>query len=170
MSAAATRFGVRYGAVVIWMTLVVSVLLCVVIGKAVIDSHYSELKRGLMIGLPLLVLILGWLHTVRGYEIDADGIYVLRPIGRHCIARRPDSIAADPTALRWALRTFGNGGFFSFSGRFRLRDYGKARVWVSDVNRCLVIRSEQGIGVVSPADGAAFIQRAQALLTTAGDA
>ncbi len=168
MSAPATRFGVRYGAVVIWMTLVVSVLLLVIIGKAVIDTDYSELKRGLMIGLPLLILILGWLHTVRGYEIDADGIYVLRPIGRDCITRRPTRIDADPNALRWALRTFGNGGFFSFSGRFRLRDYGKARVWVTDVNQCLVIHSEQGIGVVSPADGEAFIQRAQALLATAG--
>lgn len=164
----ATRFGVRYGGVVKWMTLVVCVLLFVVIGNGVVDPDYSQLKRSVMIGLPLLVVILAALHTVRGYEIDSDGIHVLRPIGRHCIARGPTRIDADPNALRWALRTFGNGGFFSFSGRFRLRDYGKARVWVTDVNQCLVIHSEQGVGVVSPAAGAAFIQRAQALLNAAG--
>ena len=53
---------------------------------------------------------------------------------------------------------FGNGGLFSFSGRFRNREVGPYRAFVTDWTRAVVLFVPGRAIVVSPADPAAFVR------------
>src|SRR5258706_15831756 len=65
--------------------------------------------------LPLAILFGSALFTIRGYAITSDAILVQRLFWT---TRLPlaglQSAQFEPSAMRSSLRTFGNGGLFSF--------------------------------------------------------
>jgi hypothetical protein len=67
------------------------------------------------------------------------------------------SASYEPRAMRWSLRTFGNGGFFSFSGFYRNRRLGAYRAFVTDLKRTVVLRFLTRTIVVSPAAPEQFV-------------
>ena len=67
------------------------------------------------------------------------------------------SIEPDPNAMKGSIRTFGNGGFFSFSGRFRNSQLGSYRAFATDPKRAVVIKTEKRTFVITPQDPDDFI-------------
>ncbi len=96
--------------------------------------------------------------TVRGYEI-ADGAILVHRLFWKTRLPLADLRAAEvePRAMAGSLRTFGNGGAFSFTGWFWNRRLGRYRAFVTDFGRTVVLRFTDRTIVISPADPGAFV-------------
>jgi hypothetical protein len=109
--------------------------------------------------IPLAILFGSALFTIRGYTITSDAILVQRLFWT---TRLPlaglQSAQFEPSAMRSSLRTFGNGGLFSFTGFFRNKQLGAYRAFVSDPNQTVVLRFSDRTVVVSPAAPEEFVQ------------
>jgi hypothetical protein len=60
------------------------------------------------------------------------------------------AVQFDPTATHRSIRTFGNGGFFSFTGYFRNKQLGAYRAFMTDRRRAVVLRFRSTVIVISP--------------------
>lgn len=108
--------------------------------------------------LPLVLLFGTALFTIRGYSLSSDSILVHRLLWPTVLPRTGlESAEVDLEAMRGSIRTFGNGGAFSFSGFYynnRLRSY---RAYVTDPRRCVVLRYATRRVVLSPATPEDFV-------------
>ena len=108
--------------------------------------------------LPLVILFGTALFTIRGYSLSSDSILVHRLLWSTVLPRTGlESAEVDLEAMRGSLRTFGNGGAFSFTGFFfnkRLRSY---RAYVTDPHRTVVLRYAHRRVVLSPATPEDFV-------------
>jgi Bacterial PH domain len=144
------------------LTLVSLLTTLVCIGASFIVWHNAARQpSGELAGwtavIPMLVLVIALLFMVRGYEITPDEILVERLLWRTSLRRsRLQSATADPGAMTGAIRVFGNGGLFSFTGLFRSRSLGKFRAYVTDPARAVVLRFPDRVVVVSPANPEVF--------------
>ena len=101
--------------------------------------------------LPLAVILICALFTVRGYSIANDTLLVHRPFWKTRVSLSElRSVKFDHAATHRSIRTFGNGGFFSFTGYFRNKDLGSYRVFMTDRRRAVVLRFPSSVTVVSP--------------------
>ena len=101
--------------------------------------------------LPLAIVFLCALFTVRGYSIENNDLVVDRLFWKTRIPLRElMSVKFDPEATRRSIRTFGNGGFFSFTGYFRNKDLGSYRAFMTDRRRTVVLRFPSSVIVISP--------------------
>ena len=113
---------------------------------------YVVLRGGLWMALfPLAIVFGGLLFTIRGYTVSSDMLLVHR---LWWSTRLPlcdlHSAQVEPRAMRWSIRTFGNGGLFSFSGWYYNTLLGGYRAFVTDPNRAVVLELGQRSVVVSP--------------------
>jgi hypothetical protein len=112
--------------------------------------------------LPLALVGGGVLFTICGYSVTPDAILVHRLFWT---TRLPlaglDSVRAEPEAMRRSLRTFGNGGLFSFTGWFRNAQLGAYRAFVTDPHRSVVLHFPTGTVVVSPSAPEEFVHDIQ---------
>ncbi len=145
-----------------WSTLLVVIsaaatILCLGISLGMVGLGHGPLP---WVGLLPLAIILGAApFTIRGYTITADAILV----HRLCSATRLplqglQSARAEPNAMRGSLRTFGNGGLFSFSGRYWSKHLGAYRALVTDPRRTVVLRYADRAVVISPASPEQFVR------------
>jgi hypothetical protein len=110
------------------------------------------------LGLSLLALVLACaLFAIRGYTVAADVILVHRLLWT---TRLPlaglRSAQFEPDAMRRSIRTFGNGGFFSFTGFYRSKLLGTYRAFVTDRHQTVILRYGGRTVVVSPSSPEEF--------------
>lgn len=67
----------------------------------------------------------------------------------------------DPTAIKGALRIFGNGGLFAMSGLYWNKRLGRFRLFATDPKKAVVLHLHQKTVVITPEDPHAFIQELQ---------
>ena len=121
--------------------------------------------RAFLIALPLLVLLSACLCMVRGYTLTATTLEVRRPLWRTRYALAGlVSVAGDPAALSGALRLFGNGGLFGFSGLFWSKRLGFFHAYATDPGRAVVLRFAKRTIVITPDDTQRFIVRVRTQL------
>jgi hypothetical protein len=124
-------------------------ILCVGIAIGMIGSSRGILPWVAL--LPLALICGGALFTIRGYTITPEALLVHRLFWT---TRLPlaglQSAQFMPNAMRWSLRTFGNGGLFSFTGFFRNKTLGAYRAFVTDPHRTVVLRFSTRTIVISP--------------------
>ena len=122
-----------------------------------VAEHHPSTPRWVSV-LPLLMLFGCALFTIRGYTISSDSIIVHRLLWSTVLPRTGlESAEVDLEAMRGSLRTFGNGGAFSFTGFYynkRLRTY---RAYVTDPRRTVVLRYASRRVVLSPATPEDFV-------------
>lgn len=128
----------------------------------------EALCRLLAICIPVVSLLAAALFMVRGYTVTGDAILVHRLGWSSAILMDGlESARVSPDAIRGASRTRGNGGFLSYTGRFRSGALGSLEAFVTDHARTVVLRFSGGadgdrVIVMSPDDPDSFV----ALLTT----
>ncbi|MCP5052607.1 MAG: hypothetical protein GY940_35895 [bacterium] len=117
-----------------------------------------------MVALPGIILVVMPFFAINGYTVTPQILYVNRPGRQSKIPLETlQSAEFDPGAMNKSFRTFGNGGFFSFSGKFRNKKLGSYRAFVTDTARSVVLKffspgnQNQSIIVVSPGDPQRFI-------------
>jgi hypothetical protein len=151
-------FSVNYGTTVRLTTLIVGLLLL-----GMVIYGVAKYRNGLpfligMVVFPLCTLVTCALFTVQAYEIKDGALYVVRPIGTLLVTDNVQSAQSDDEAMDGATRTWGNGGLFSISGWFNLPRYGKARLWVTDTSKLVVVKGPEVTAVVSPSRRDEFLQ------------
>lgn len=112
----------------------------------------AETFGTLVVLVPPVILAVALLFLVRGYELDATGLYVERLLWRTPIPL--DGLTRawhDPSARRRSLRLFGNGGLYSITGIFQSATLGRYRAFVTDPKRAVVLRFETRAVALSPA-------------------
>jgi hypothetical protein len=101
--------------------------------------------------LPLAIILLCALFTVRGYSISNDALLIHRLLWKTRISLSGlQSVKFDPEGTHGSIRTFGNGGFFSFTGYFRNKELGSYRAFMTDRRRAVVLRFPASVIVISP--------------------
>jgi len=114
------------------------------------DSSLERLRFWLAL-LPLAIILVCALFTVRGYSIANNDLVIDRPFWKTCVSLRElRSVKFDPAATHRSIRTFGNGGFFSFTGYFRNQELGSYRAFMTDRRRAVVLRFPSSVMVISP--------------------
>src|SRR5690606_33982476 len=127
-----------------------------------------------VIGLPVLLLLITPLYSVKGYTVTQDSILIHRPLWKtKLFLTGLESIEVMPVAMSWSIRTMGNGGCFSITGYYRNKRLGRYRAFVTDLKKTVVLRYQKvpvyakepffGVGkepntiVISPADPVALV-------------
>lgn len=114
--------------------------------------------RSWISALPVAILFGSLLFMVRGYSLTSDALLVHRLVWT---TRLPlsslRSAQAEPDAMRGSLRTFGNGGLFSFTGRYTNGKLGGYSAYVTDPRRAVVLDFGTRKVVVSPAVPEEFV-------------
>src|SRR5262249_7454795 len=114
------------------------------------DRSLPPLRLGLGL-LPLAVILICALFMVRSYSIANDTLLDHRPFWKTRVSLRElRSVKFDPTATHRSIRTFGNGGFFSFTGYFRNKELGSYRPFITDRPPAVVLRFPSSLIVLSP--------------------
>jgi len=137
-----------------WSLKVSTGIACAVVG---VPTAY-QLANGRPIGwLLLAVLVVPVFYMVRGYTITPTHLEVSR-LG--WTSRLPleglQSATVERGVMARSLRTFGNGGLFAITGRFRNARLGAYRAYVTYTERTVVLRFGSVTLVVSPDDPEAF--------------
>ncbi|HMG06367.1 MAG TPA: PH domain-containing protein [Chthoniobacterales bacterium] len=142
-----------------WSTsliIVSSVATLICLGAAISAAWTS---RPWMALLPMAIVCGGILFTIRGYTVTPDAILVHRLFWT---TRLPlsglHSAQVEPEAMRRSIRTFGNGGLFSFTGWFRNTTLGAYRAFVTDPHRAVVLQFARRTVVVSPSAPEDFVR------------
>ena len=101
--------------------------------------------------LPLAVILICALFTVRGYSISNRELAIHRLLWTTRVSLNGlQGAYFDTNATDRSIRTFGNGGFFSFTGYFRNKELGSYRAFMTDRRQAVVLRFSSSITVVSP--------------------
>ena len=133
---------------------VFATLVCVAVSAILWSLPVGGASEPLRVGLgllPFLILVLSALFTVRGYSLTGDALFIHRLLWRTGVPLGGlKSVAFDPSALRRSIKTFGNGGLFSFTGYFRSTELGSFRAFMTDRSRAVVLRFTDSVIVVSP--------------------
>ncbi len=120
-------------------------------------KHLTSVVGGVAF-IPLAILFGTVLFTIRGYSLPSDSILVHRLLWQTVLPRAGlESAQVDPEAMRGSLRTFGNGGAFSFTGFYYNKRLGSYRAYVTDPRRCVVLRYAHRRVVLSPANPQDFV-------------
>ena len=122
-------------------------------------SHHHPALLGWVALLPLSILFGCALCTIRGYAITSEAILVHRLLWSTPLPRVGlESAQVEPDAMRWRLRTLGNGGAFAFSGFYYNKRLGSYRAYVTDPHPAVVLRYAKRRIVLSPATPEDFVQ------------
>jgi Bacterial PH domain len=108
----------------------------------------------LVIGL----LIWSIASIIKGYEVTAERVMVVRLFGRKEIISSPIvSVKLDPAGMDKSVRKLGIGGIFSITGLFYNATLGDFQAYVTDASKAVVIKTEDHTVVVSPEMESAFV-------------
>jgi hypothetical protein len=142
-------FGAPWGAFLI-ITTVLGSAVCIAIPLVITWEAHNRLALWLC-WLPLLIVVACAFFTIRGYTVGPGALYVERLFWVTRVSLWGlQSATFEPHAMRWSIRTFGNGGLFSISGRFWRRRLGCFSAFVTDLKRTVVLRFPDHTVVVSP--------------------
>jgi hypothetical protein len=122
--------------------------LCLGVAVGMVWSSHGALPQLAL--LPLALLCGGALFTIRGYTVTSEAILVHRLFWA---TRLPlaslQSARFEPDAMGRSIRTFGNGGLFSFTGFFHNKALGSYRAFLTDPHRTVVLHFPEHTVVVS---------------------
>lgn len=108
--------------------------------------------------LPVSLIVGCALYSIRGYTLSSDTLLVHRLIWSTRIPLADlQSAEVQPSAMKGSIRVFGNGGLFSFTGRYWNRTLGTYRAFVTDLNRTAILRFANRTIVLSPESPEDFV-------------
>lgn len=160
MSNVERYFNAPWGTLLKVISTIATVLLLGVFGGMVLSGRASTVVTMLLyIAIPLLIVFICLLFTVRGYTISGNTLRIRRLLWNSDIdISRLSSVEYDPKAMTGSIRTLGNGGLYSFSGKYRSGKLGSFKAYVTDFKNCVIIGRARGTIVVSPENPELFVE------------
>lgn len=109
--------------------------------------------------LPILTMAGTALFMVRGYVLTSEALLIRRLIWTNRFELSQFlSATVDANAVNGAIRIFGNGGFFAFTGMYRNSQLGIFRAYATDTKRAVVLRFSGKTLVITPDDPPKFVR------------
>ncbi|PPS43990.1 PH domain-containing protein [Chroococcidiopsis sp. TS-821] len=110
-----------------------------------------------MVIIPVAILLTSLFFSIRGYVITDNTLYIQR-LGWNTKVDLQNLITAevDPQAMRNSIRKWGNGGLFSFSGKFYNRRLGNYEAYATDLSKAVILKLRDRTVVVTPDDPEKF--------------
>ncbi len=158
------QFSVAPWPSILKVTSTLGTLLILVIGVAAyraIPTPYGLTHTfGLVIALTLpAILVISILFVVTGYSVDAHNLYIRRLISSTRIPLDGLSqIWFEPEVCKGAIRLFGNGGLYSFTGLYHNSTIGRFRLFGTDLSQSVVLVLPKRVVVITPATPHAFVE------------
>jgi len=113
-----------------------------------------------MIIMPLSILFIAALFTIRGYVLTIDALIIQRLVWNTKLGLSGLQYAeVDAEAMSGSIRTCGNGGMFCFSGKFNNNRLGSYRAFATDPKRSVVLKFSDRTVVVTPDQPNDFVAR-----------
>lgn len=153
-------FNAPWGTLLKVISTLATVLLLGIFGGLAFSDHASTaVTMVLYIAIPFLIMFISLLFTVRGYTISGNSLRIRRLLwDTNVDISMLSSVEYDPKAMTGSIRTLGNGGLYSFSGKFRSGKLGSFKVYVTDFKNCVIIKKTGGTFVVSPENPELFVE------------
>ena len=129
------------------MTVILFIGFLVVMMRKYDTSPSKELAFAIAFSLMMMVLpLVLFFYRPKSYSITEEAVVVNRLAGTFRIPFSSIShvIRADRSDMRLAIRTFGNGGIFGFTGTYRNSKFGKMRWFVTQRTNYIVIETTDG--------------------------
>lgn len=113
-----------------------------------------------MVGIPLIIFLTTAAFSVRGYLLKGQALYIQR-LGWSTKIDLTELVSAefDPEAMERSIRLFGNGGMFSFTGKFRNRKLGNYDAYATALRRSVVLKLPSRTIVVTPDRPEEFVKQ-----------
>ncbi len=163
----AKYFNARWDSLLKWSTAGVIVVMAIVIRVSFMPEYISELPVSVIRATLFAILLAAFLLAPRYYMIVDKSLVIKRYLGHITIPLSDFASirALDAGEMRFAIRTFGVGGFFGYYGRFWCRSMGSFRAYITDRSNCVVIQTRQGRKIViSPENRQEFLEMTKALI------
>ena len=153
-------------------TIAVMVIVCAVLVFALIGCLIAYFAAGqtiaLLIGVvvfaefPLLFVLAG--YAPKGAVVTREDLRIVRRKRAPVVLSGEQIVSLErieASVLRGCIRTFGVGGFLGSWGRFRCKQLGAFRAYMTNTKSLVLIRTvSQGLFVISPDSPDAFVARA----------
>lgn len=105
----------------------------------------------ILVIMPLVIYLGALLFIIRSYVLTDHSLLVQRLLWSNSIdLSQVRSVEVNPQAMTKSIRTFGNGGLFSFSGRFRNKQLGPYRAFATKPKNSVVLKLGDRTIVVTP--------------------
>jgi len=153
-------FNAPWGTLLKVISTLATVLLLGVFGGMILTGRASTvITMVLYIAIPLLILFVSLLFTVRSYIVSGNSLLVRRLLWNTNVdISMLSSAEYDPKAMTGSIRTLGNGGLYSFSGRYKSGKIGSFKAYVTDFKNCVIIKTAGQTVVVSPENPELFVE------------
>lgn len=164
------RFQAPWGRV---LTITTALCLLVLLGIAILGLSTGPRdlllwKLGMSV-MPLSVFVIAPFFSIRGYVLDTESIYVLRPGWTSTVQLAGlQSVTRNTRAMSQSIRTWGNGGLFCFAGAFQNQILGHYRAYATDPARAVVLKFQDRTVVVTPDRPDEFVAKIKAMRRLAG--
>jgi len=163
-----THFKAPWGRMLTWASVLVTLLILSIAISAPFYLHEHPVSHTIVSGIVLPIGLLGGsaLFIVRGYTITTDTLLIHRPLWDTKVPLvMLQSVESNPGLMMKSLRTFGNGGLYSFTGWYWNKQLGHYHAYVTDLKRTVALRFITHRVVISPDDPAAFVEAMKPHLT-----
>ena len=110
----------------------------------------------------LLVVVFGvtFLFAPQHYELNPNELIIKRPLNRVIINRLEIKTVQqlEKGKLRWAIRTFGSGGFFGYFGTFWNKEFGNMTWYATKKdNAIMIVTTKNKKIIITPDDKDGFL-------------
>jgi hypothetical protein len=135
-------------------TKIVSAVVCMGLLGIVFAVHNPTIGA-----LALLILLLSFAYSPRGYSIEGQAILVRRLAGgaRVPLSALREARKATAEDLRGSIRLFGSGGLFGHFGLYSTSKLGKCTWYVTDRSRVVIVITATKTALFSPDDTDGFL-------------
>lgn len=154
-------FDAPWGDSVKWTTSLVTIIfMFMILLEIITDNKHSLIGMLAMIVLPLSIMFLAIIFSVRGYSVTDNEILVHRLVWSNRFSiNNISGVTIDNQAMADASRIGGNGGLFSFTGNFKSVRIGNFRALLTDPHHTVVMELKDGKKIVlSPGNADRFVQ------------
>jgi hypothetical protein len=145
----------------------IGVLSLLIVWGGILGAHFDLLLRAIAVGVPMLILVVPPIFSVRGYSLTQDEVLVRR-LG--WATRLPlvglETVEGKADAMRRSWKLFGNAGLYCYTGLYWNRQLGFYRAYATDPSRAVILRYAHRNIVITPHDPQHFIMRARTLAGT----
>ena len=160
-----SRFKAPWGSLLIIISTAATFLLVgIPVLSVVFDVASNASDAPVVIAVPLIILIAVIPFLIRGYIISGKSLIVQRLFWNNVLDLSDlMSIDVNPEAMSKSIRTFGNGGLFSFSGKYRNKVLGPYRAFATKLENSVVLKFPDKTIVVTPDNPQLFVERVKSI-------
>ena len=165
-TAEVAEFAAPWGTLLKVISFSVTGILCAISAGVGFYRWPSGSPTGWISLLPILIVLVCAVFTVRGYRLEPEVLRIRRLAWNTRLSLTDlQRVEYIPQVMQNSIRLLGNGGLFSFTGWFRNAQLGTYRAYVTDLQRVVVLHFDKRRVVVSPEDPARFVAAVRKMLT-----